>query len=65
MIWPIFKMGNKNFFINPKINNYKIYCPLPLEVKKNKLIKLTEKNTIVYGREGQKVFREIIILSNN
>lgn len=60
MIWPIF---NKNIFLNPDINGFKIINPIPEYLQKNKPIKLTGRNTIIYGREGQRVWREIVLLS--
>jgi tRNA G10 N-methylase Trm11 len=59
MIWPV--IYNK-YFLNPKIQGWKIICPLSQELKNNPQIKLTNRNTIIYGREGQKVWREIVIL---
>lgn len=60
---PIFK---KNRFdlqrLSPNLNGLKIINPIPENLRKNDIIKLTEKNTIIYGREGQKVWREIVIL---
>ncbi|MDD4332590.1 MAG: DNA methyltransferase [Patescibacteria group bacterium] len=62
MIWPV--LQNK-CFLNPKLNNFKIKNSISNELKNNKFIKLTPRNTIVYGREGQKVWREIVILEKN
>ena len=61
MIWPIF---NKNIFLNPLINGFKIQSPIPENLRKNKTIKLTDRNTIIYGRPDQRVWREIVILKN-
>ncbi len=57
MVWPVFTSGTKFVTLNPKLNNFKICSPLP----KNEL-KITERQTIIYGRIGQKVWREIVIL---
>ncbi|MCK5062041.1 hypothetical protein KAR28_05865 [Candidatus Parcubacteria bacterium] len=61
MIWPIF---NKNIFLNPLINGFKIQNPIPNLFKNNKNIQLSARNTIIYGRSGQRVWREIVILKN-
>ncbi len=59
MVFPVF--FNKEF-INPSLNGYEIINPIPKNLLQNKIIKLTKRNTIVYGRPGQKVWREILIL---
>jgi tRNA G10 N-methylase Trm11 len=48
--------------LNPDIAGFKIINPVPENLQKNIFIKLTARNTIVYGREGQKVWREIVML---
>ncbi len=62
MIFPVF--FNKEF-INPDLSGYQIINPIPKNILQNNLIKLTKRNTIVYGRPGQKVWREIVILKLN
>ncbi|MBU2081376.1 methyltransferase domain-containing protein [Patescibacteria group bacterium] len=62
MIWPIFCLHQKQNHINPLLNNFKIINPLPLELFNNKKIKLTDRNTIIYGRPNQIVWREIVVL---
>ena len=59
MIWPMF-FGNKQ--INPDYYKFEIKCNLPESWRALPEIKLTLRNTIVYGRAGQKVFREIVVL---
>jgi tRNA G10 N-methylase Trm11 len=59
MIFPMF-FGNKP--INPDYYKFEIKSSIPEEWKTNSLIKVTPRNTIVYGRAGQKVFREIVVL---
>lgn len=59
IIWPMF-FGNKQ--INPDYYQFEIKNSLPDELKNNPLVKLTQRNTVVYGRAGQKVFREIVVL---
>lgn len=74
MIWPIFtkktKSGSNQMLFASNINQtlfngFKIINPIPRELKNNKFIKLTQRNTIIYGREGQKIWREIIFLQKN
>ena len=48
--------------INPNLNKFKIINPLPYTLQKNQFTKLTARQTIVYGRPGQKVWREIVVL---
>ncbi|MFA5359895.1 MAG: DNA methyltransferase [Patescibacteria group bacterium] len=62
MIWPSFSVKPKSIFLNPSISGYKIINPMPNDLQKNIFIKLTARNTMVYGREDQKVWREIMIL---
>ena len=59
MIFPMF-FGNKP--VNPDYYKFEIKSSLPTEWKENSILKLTQRNTIVYGRAGQKVFREIVVL---
>ena len=59
MIFPVFQETN---FINPSLNGFKIVNLIPEKLSKNNTIKLTDRNTIVYGRPGQKVWREIVVL---
>ncbi len=64
MVWPIF-MKHKTYNmkqITPDLNGFEIVNPIPENLRDNKIIKLTDRNTIIYGREGQKVWREIVIL---
>lgn len=66
MIWPVFQstspLQRGDGGLNPNINNFKIINPIPEKFRQNKDIQLTKRNTIIYGREGQKVFREIVAL---
>jgi len=60
MVWPVFENGTKP--IDPDIGELRILKPLPEKLGKNKKLITTSRNTIVYSREGQKVWREIVIL---
>lgn len=62
MVWPLFSARQKNYWLNPDLAGLKIINPLPENLQKNIFLKLTNRNTIVYGRELQKVWREIVIL---
>lgn len=61
MVWPVF-YGDRPIY--PNIDNFKVLSALPTELMQNQFVKnfLSERNTIIYGRSGQKVFREIILL---
>jgi tRNA (guanine10-N2)-dimethyltransferase len=59
IIFPVFRETNH---INPNLNGFKIINPIPGTLQNNTHIKLTNRNTIVYGRPGQKVWREIVVL---
>jgi tRNA G10 N-methylase Trm11 len=60
MVFPIFQASNIK--LQADLNGFKIINPLPDFLAGNKNIELTSRNTIVYGREGQRVWREIVIL---
>ena len=62
MVWPSFRNRQKNIFIYPDLAGLKILNPIPPDLQKNIFIKLTGRQTIIYGREQQKVWREIVIL---
>lgn len=62
MVWPSFCGQFKNIFLNPDLASLKIVNPIPLDLQKNIFIKTTTRETIIYGRELQKVWREIVVL---
>ena len=70
MIFPVFRATNKVYYITPDLNGFNIIDPIPEKIRKNKNIDLvpyvntglTRRNTIIYGRVGQKIWREVIIL---
>lgn len=67
MVWPVFKVASRKQLgvsqcLSPSIGNFKRVEILPDDLKENMIIKLSERGTIVYGREGQKVWREIVVL---
>lgn len=48
--------------LNPNLNGFTIINPIPANLRKNIWLNLTDRGTIIYGREGQKIWREIVIL---
>lgn len=60
MIWPIFKRKGNSFKLNPNLGNFKIVNPL--SSIQNRELELTDRKTIIYGRTGQRVWREIVVL---
>jgi len=62
MIWPVFCEKQKNIFLNLDLIGFKIINPMPENLQKNIFVKLTNRNTIIYGREQQKIWREIVVL---
>jgi tRNA G10 N-methylase Trm11 len=62
MIFPVFQTSRGSQTLSPNLNSFKIINPIPENLRDNKCIKLTNRNTIIYGRVGQKVWREIVIL---
>ena len=60
MVWPVWE---DKFFLNPNLNGFKIIKTIPEALRNNPVIKLTARQTIVYGRPGQKVWREIVVLT--
>lgn len=59
MVWPSF-FGNQ--LLKPNYGAFKIVNFLPEDWQKWPEIKLTSRGTVIYGRAGQKVFREIVVL---
>lgn len=59
MIWPSFYNEKP---ITPELGALKIVGMIPAELEKSPFIKQSVRRTIVYGRPGQKVFREIVVL---
>jgi len=75
MLWPAFtsnkemritnsKSSRTNLeTITPDFTGFKIVNPLPEDLRSPK-ISTTGRGTIIYGREGQRVWREIVILEH-
>jgi len=62
MVFPIFQLQASSFKLQADLYGFKIINPIPEFLWGDKNIKLTERKTIIYGREGQKIWREIVIL---
>ena len=63
ILFPVFQKNQDSIQLNPNLDDYSIMSPIPKELSANSIIKTTNRNTIIYGREGQKVWREIVILT--
>jgi tRNA G10 N-methylase Trm11 len=63
MALPVFNPeSKKNKKIDLDIANFKQIPPLHSNMTKHPDIENTDRNSIIYGRSGQKVWREIIVL---
>jgi len=71
MIWPVFKNIKEDMKITPNIDGFKIISPIKkipsaggVAAGQSGLnnLSITDRQTIIYGRPGQKVWREIVIL---
>ncbi|MFA5131694.1 MAG: DNA methyltransferase [Patescibacteria group bacterium] len=59
MIWPLF-YGQRP--ITPSYDGFKMLNMIPEEMRLSEFIKKNNRETIIYGRPGQKVYREIVVL---
>lgn len=59
MIWPLF-YGQRP--ITPDYSGFRIVRMLPDGFEDNKFLKKNNRETIIYGRPGQRVFREVVVL---
>jgi len=59
MVWPVF-FGKE--FLRPSLDKWKQVSALPPKFRHSPWAKLTERHTLLYHREGQRVWREMIIL---
>ena len=59
MVWPVF-FGRE--FLQVNLDKWKFIDPLPLKFKDLPWLKKSLRNTLLYNRAGQKVWRELIIL---
>jgi tRNA G10 N-methylase Trm11 len=63
MVWPVFRFRDLKQTISPRLNGFKIISPLPNNFITQPDIHLTDRQTIIYGRPEQKIWREIVILT--
>lgn len=59
MIWPLF-YGQRP--ITPRYEGFKILDMVPAELRDSQFIKKNSRPTIIYGRSGQKVYREVVVM---
>lgn len=59
MVWPVF-FGKE--FLRPSLDKWKQVSALPPKFRHSPWAKLTQRDTLLYHREGQRVWREMIIL---
>ncbi|MFA7708285.1 MAG: methyltransferase domain-containing protein [Candidatus Pacearchaeota archaeon] len=59
MVWPNF-YGQKP--MSPSYSGFKMINMIPDSLRSSEFIKKTGRDTIIYGRPGQKVYREIVVL---
>ncbi|HAM88207.1 MAG: putative DNA methylase [Candidatus Falkowbacteria bacterium GW2011_GWC2_38_22] len=65
IIFPIFKQKQKMQFLNVDLTGFKLINPLPISLQNEKALNLSFRKTIIYGRESQRVWREIVVLEMN
>jgi len=58
MVWPVLA---KKYFLSPSLGGLKKTEVLPAKFQNHPAIKLTERKTVMYGRPGQQVWREIVV----
>ncbi len=59
MIWPMF-YGQRP--MTPDYSGFKMVNKLPESLRTSQFIKKENRDTILYGRPGQKVYREVVVL---
>lgn len=76
MVWPIFIQKNKKTYLFKNYgtdiqetnytkfikDNFEIKNLIPGKIRNHDILNFTDRDTIVYGREGQRVWREIVVL---
>ncbi len=63
MVWPVFNPESASRRLKPNLRGLKILNPIPKPWRNNPAIRLTDSHTIIYGRPGQKIWREIVVLA--
>jgi tRNA G10 N-methylase Trm11 len=59
MVWPVF-FGQE--FLKPNLDNWRVVSALPKKFQDLSWLKQSFRDTLLYNRAGQKVWRELIIL---
>lgn len=59
MVWPLY-YGERP--ISPDYSGFNMKNVIPDELRRSPFVRSSNRGTIVYGRSGQKVFREIVVL---
>ncbi|PLX26795.1 hypothetical protein C0583_05865 [Candidatus Parcubacteria bacterium] len=62
MVWPVRILGEKKLYLDPDIKGFKNINVLPKELNSKLKRNLSFRNNLLYGRDGQKVWREIVVL---
>jgi len=58
MVWPVFNPEKNPVFLNPDLNGYNIIKFPELD----RFPSITSRKTMLYGRPGQRLWREILVL---
>jgi tRNA G10 N-methylase Trm11 len=68
IIFPIFQMAGRLHSLpileELKRDGWQIINPIPLELRKSPVIKITSRGSIVYSRPDQRILREIFVFKN-
>lgn len=59
MVWPLF-YGERP--LSPDFPGFRMLDMIPGGLRNNKFISHNKRSTIIYGRSGQKVYREVVVL---
>ncbi len=64
MAWPLFRDARNSGLteLRPEIGGFRIIDPLPPAMANRGLPGVTKRNTLLYGRPDQKIWREIVVL---
>jgi tRNA G10 N-methylase Trm11 len=65
MVWPVFTpvAGHGAGFLSPDVSGWKKVALIPENIKDK--VRTNSRGSIIYGREGQKVWREIVVLKKS
>ncbi len=62
MVWPVFVFGRKKYFLEPNYQKFQKVKLIPDKFLNKKSVQLSKRMFPVYGRSGQRVWREIVVL---